>query len=416
MPGPAPVVVVTDRQKEVLEAMIRAPSTPQRLAERARIVLMSARGQQNLEQASQLSVDRQRVRRWRQRWAEAQQRLVSAEQQEPNSKDLQALIVDLLSDNHRSGGPPTFTPEQVADIIALACEPPGDSGLPVSHWTPTDLAREAKTRGIVEQISPRQVDRFLSEARLRPHKSQYWLTSKDKREDPEQYHADVERICSTYQRAPELAAEGAHVISTDEKTGMQATQRLHETKPVRPGLVERVEFEYIRHGTLSLIANFDVATGRVISPAIGPTRTESDFVANIEKTVDTDPQGVFIFIVDQLDTHKSASLVEMVARRCGIDFDLGIKGKSGVLKSKKTRRAFLEDESHRIRFVYTPRHCSWLNQVEIWFSILARRLLKRSSFASCDELRTRVLAFIDYFNAVLAKPFRWTYTGRPLQV
>ena len=196
---------------------------------------------------------------------------------------------------------------------------------------------------------------------------------------------------------------------------MQALERLHETKPVRPGLVERVEFEYIRHGTLSLIANFDVVTGKVVSPSIGPTRTEADFVAHIEKTVDTDPNASWIFVTDPLDTHRSAKLVELVARRCDIQEELGVKGKEGILKSKKTRRKFLEDASHRIRFVYTPRHCSWLNQVEIWFSIFARRLLKRSSFTSIDDLRSRALKFIEYFNSVLAKPFRWTYTGRPLQ-
>lgn len=280
----------------------------------------------------------------------------------------------------------------MADTIALACEPPGDSGLPVSRFTPTELAREANTRDIVEQISPRPVDRFLREARLRPHKSQYWLASKNKREDPERYQADVQRVCSTHQCAPDLSAPGAHVINTDEKTGMQAPQRRHETKPVRPGLVERVECEYIRHGTLSQMADFDVATDRVIRPAIGPTGTETDFVANIEKTADTDPRSVFMFIVDPLDTRTSASFVEMVARRCGIKLDLGVKENRRVLKSKQTRRAFLEDESHRIRFVCTPRHCSWLNQVETWFPIVARRLLRRSSFASCDELRTRVLA------------------------
>jgi len=225
----------------------------------------------------------------------------------------------------------------------------------------------------------------------------------------------VEKLCDTYLNAPQLAVEGAHVISTDEKTGMQALERLYETKPVRPGLVERVEFEYIRHGTLCLIANFDVVTGKVVSPTLGLTRTENDFVAHINRTIDTDPEATWIFVADQLDTHVSAALVELVAHRCGIEEALGVKGEQGILKSKKTRRAFLEDPAHRIRFVYTPRHCSWLNQVEIWFSILARRLLKRSSFTSLDDLRERVLAFIDYFNTILAKPFRWTYTGRPLQ-
>jgi hypothetical protein len=225
----------------------------------------------------------------------------------------------------------------------------------------------------------------------------------------------VEKLCGTYLAAPQLAAEGAHVISTDEKTGMQALERKYETKPVRPGLVERVEFEYIRHGTLCLIANFDVVTGRVVSPSIGPTRTEVDFVAHIDRTIERDPDAPWVFVVDQLDTHASEGLVALVARRCGLDDELGTKGKDGILKSKRTRRAFLEDETHRIRFVYTPRHCSWLNQVEIWFSILARRLLRRSSFNSIDDLHQRVLAFIEYFNAVLAKPFKWTYTGRPLQ-
>lgn len=196
---------------------------------------------------------------------------------------------------------------------------------------------------------------------------------------------------------------------------MQALERKHETKPVRPGLVERVEFEYVRHGTLCLMANFDVVTGKVVTPTLGPTRTELDFVAHLDRTVDTDSDATWIFVADQLNTHVSSGLVEWVAHRCGIEEDLGLKGKRGILKSQKTRRAFLEDPDHRIRFVYTPRHCSWLNQVEIWFSILARRLLKRSSFTSLDDLHQRVLAFIEYFNNVLAKPFRWTYTGRPLQ-
>ncbi len=172
----------------------------------------------------------------------------------------------------------------------------------------------------------------------------------------------------------------------------------------------------MRHGTLCLIANFDVATGQAIFPTIGASRTEQDFAAHIERTIATDPNATWIFVLDQLNTHKSEALVRLVAEHCGIHDDLGVKGKRGVLKSMGTRKAFLQDLGHRIRMVFTPRHASWLNQVEIWFSILARRALKRASFASLDDLKRRLLAFIDYFNAVLAKPFRWTYAGKPLHV
>ncbi len=198
-------------------------------------------------------------------------------------------------------------------------------------------------------------------------------------------------------------------------TGIQALERIAPTKAMQPGQVERREFEYERHGTLSLIANFDVVTGQVISPSLGPTRTEADFAAHIAGTIDTDPEGVWLFIVDQLNTHQSETLVRLVAERCGINDDLGEKGTAGVLRSMATRAAFLSDPTHRIQFVYVPQHTSWLNQIEIWFSILVRRVLKRGNFASVDALRARILEFIAYFNQT-AKPFKWTYTGRPLVI
>ena len=179
-----------------------------------------------------------------------------------------------------------------------------------------------------------------------------------------------------------------------------------------PGLVERQEYEYRRHGTQCLIGNFDVATGKIIAPTIGPTRTERDFADHVAGTVDLDPEACWVFIADRLDIHMSETLVQFVAERCGVDADLGKKGKSGILKSRHTRAAFLADPTHRIRFLYTPKHASWLNQIELWFSILVRRLLRRASFRTTEELRERILRFIEYFNRVLAKPFNWTYTGR----
>ena len=196
-------------------------------------------------------------------------------------------------------------------------------------------------------------------------------------------------------------------------TGIQALERAYPSKPMRPGTVELIEFEYIRHGTQSLIANWEVALGRVMTASIGPTRTEYDFANHIANTIETAPEAAWIFIVDQLNTHKSASLVRLVAACCELDIDLGVKEKSGILKSMVTRAAFLSDPMHRIRFVYIPKHTSWLNQIEIWFSILVRRLLKHASFKSTDELKERILAFINYFNQTMASPFQWNYKGHP---
>jgi transposase len=210
-----------------------------------------------------------------------------------------------------------------------------------------------------------------------------------------------------------LEALGCHVASTDEMTGIQALERAAPTKPMRPGCPERREHEYIRHGTLSLIATCNVATGHVLAPTLGPTRTEGDFAVHIAQAVDTDPDAPWLFLADNLNTHQSEALVRLVATRCGLTADLGVKGQAGILQSQVTRAAFLSNPDHRIQFLDTPKHTSWLNQIELWFSILVRRVLKRGNFASTDALRARILAFIAYFNQT-ARPFKWTYQGRPL--
>jgi hypothetical protein len=247
---------------------------------------------------------------------------------------------------------------------------------------------------------------------LRPHLIRYWLTPPAA---DEQFDAKVADVCTLYHDAPALRERGERCVSTDELTGVQALERKHPGLPLAPGKVERREFEYIRHGTRSFILSRDIASGQLIAPHAGPTRTEADFLAHVQAVVATDPDATRWHVVaDNLDTHRSESLVRWVAALSGLgDRDLGVKSKSGILASRHSRAAFLSDPSHRVVFHYTPNHSSWLNQIEIWLSILTRKLLRRGSFASVDDLTTRVLAFIDHYNRT-AGPFKWTYQGRVL--
>ncbi len=413
MPGSAARIRVTERHLKILQDIAPSRTATVALVQRATLILRAFDKIDNQDIADEIDLNRNAIGLWRRRWAEAWLRLIEVECTE-SWADLRRAIEDVLSDASRPGNPGKFTAEQVTQILALACEPPEKSGRPITHWTAHEWADEARKRGIVASISASQVNRSLNEAELQPHRSRYWLNTKEK--DPQQFQEKVEAVCDGSQEAPRLyAAENTHTICTEEMTGIQARERIAATLPMVPGRVEAREFEYERHGTLTLIGNFHVVTGELVAPTLGPTRTEQDFVAHVAQTVATDPETSWVFVVDNLNIHGSEGLVNWVAQTCGIERELGKKGKRGILHSQATRQEFLADRSHRIRFLYLPKHTSWLNQIEIVFGVIARKVIRRGNFKSVDDLREKLLSFVRYFNEVFAKPFRWTFPGRPLK-
>jgi len=299
--------------------------------------------------------------------------------------------------------PGSFPPSERLQVVSLASSKTEEHQQLDSSWTLDNLAFQILEEKRHREMSRCTIHRILQQADLKPHKSVYWLNS----HDPD-FDAKAEPICQLYLDAPRLYEQGQLVLSSDEKTGMQILQRKYPTQSAQPGKPEKREFEYIRHGTRVLLNTFCVPTGKIVWD-LGCTRTSIDWLAHLAHVVRQYPDmKQYHWVVDNLNTHWSLEVCEWVAQQSQIPF----LPKS--LKKGRQRRAFLSDPSHKHVFHFTPLHGSWLNQVELFFSVLSRRFLKRGDFASAAFFEERLGKWLEKYNHDHAHPYRWTYTGEPL--
>jgi len=326
MPGKAAKVTITERQQQVLEELSRSRTEARIISQRASIILLAFTGHQNERISIEVELERKQVGLWRRRWRDSWEALTRLECLEP--RRLREAVRETLRDAPRSGAPGTFTAEQITQILSVACEAPPLSGRPITHWTQRELRDEVIKRRIVDDISESRVGHYLRTAALQPHRRKMWLNTKER--DPDVFQCEMKKVCHEYFAAAERYEKtGAITVCCDEMTGIQALERVAPDKDVRPDQIARHEFEYVRHGTTTLIGNLNVVTGKMIAPTIGPTRTEADFVSHIEQTVATDLDAHWTFIVDGLNIHWSAGLVKWVAERCDPKRELGKKRQSG---------------------------------------------------------------------------------------
>lgn len=401
----------------ILEELIRSPKSSIDVRVRAEICLFGLQFRwlsgQHLSELTGVSV--KTVRKHLSHLTESLEALQACAIEGVYTK-LKALVEDCLRDEARSGRPPKFGPLQIVSIISVACESPEKCGRPISKWTPREIAHEAVKRGIVESISPSHVGRILRKVKMRPHKTKGWCFTTEK--DREAFARQAQDVCDVYLQAPRNHEEsGVHTVSVDEVTGLQANEKKAPSLPPKPGQQGKEETQYKRHGALCLMAAWDVVLGQLIYHRTQKTRNNRDFANFIEEMISRDPDGKWIIVLDNLNIHTSEALVRVIARREGIKSrTLGSKKKrKGILGSMKSRKAFLSDPARRIRFVFTPKHSSWLNQIEVIFGIIKRRALAGASFKSEAALIDRLNAFIGYYNTTFASPMNWTYTGRPTE-
>jgi hypothetical protein len=304
---------------------------------------------------------------------------------------------------HGPAGPGAFPPSQRLDVFSIATGKTEEHDQPATRWSLTDLATTIINEAYADTISRSTLCRILQDADLKPHRSVYWLNS----HDPD-FDVKAREICQLYLKAPSFYQQGRLVLCCDEKTGMQILRRNAPTQLIQPGKPEKQEFEYTRLGTRTLIASFAVPTGEVVWD-LGPTRTNLDFRAHILRVAQHFASFQrFDWIVDNLNTHCSLDLCEMLAHLNGVPFV------PEQLTTQVERRQFLSNPDHKHVFHYLPLHGSWLNQVELWFSVLSRQFLRRGNFASVSDFVERMQQWLDHYNQEQAHPYQWTYTGQPL--
>lgn len=296
-----------------------------------------------------------------------------------------------------------FPPVQQHEIVALATKPPRQEGHPISHWSISDLTRAVLQNKIAGSIAQSTIWRLLDQAAIKPHRWHYWLNSPDPDFYPKMYD-----IVELYLNALKMYEKGEILLSVDEKTSIQALKRKYPHKPTMPGRIELIEHEYKRHGTCCLTAGLEVATGQIMG-MLTPNRPAEVFGEFIQWACRFYDGAQRIHVVlDNLNTHYHELTCRAVADFC--------KCELGEIETGRQRRDFLADPSKRVVFHFTPSHASWLNQIEIWFSTLARKVIRRGDFSSVDDLEDKIIEFIGYYNEYLAKPYKWTYTGKPLAV
>ncbi len=350
--------VLSDAEEHELSRRARRARTEVRDARRARIILAAARGATNAGIARNEGVHVDTVRKWRSRFAERR--------------------LEGLRDLPRSGRPPVFEATTVAEIKALACQLPAETCVPLSRWSHAELAAEAADRGIVEAVSASTVRRWLDADAIRPWQHRSWIFPRDR-----DFAFKATRVLDLYARIwdGDPLGEDDYVISADEKSQLQALHRRHPGLPPGPGRARRVEFEYRRGGTLAYLAAYDVHHARVIGRC-APTTGIAPFTALVEQVMSCEP-------------YKSARRVFWV-----VDNGSSHSGPASVQRMK--------DAFPNATLVHLPVHASWLNQVEIYFSIVQRKVVKPQDFLDLETLGNRLLAFQDRYNAT-AVPFDWRF-------